>query len=341
MSKILLALVATFLCTSIYAQEEQFVFKAGHPSLKEFILPPVPYPSDNKPNSDREKLGKTLFFDPRISGDGNASCATCHNPGLAWTDGLPTAKGAKSVILDRKSPTIFNAAYHTELMWDGRKKSLEDQASGPMEAPTEMNADMTRLLASLNTISGYKKMFAKAYPGEPINEDTVTKAIATFERTIVSKNSPFDKWVKGDSKALTKQQVKGFELFVGKGNCLDCHSGATFSDNGYHNIGLASYGRENPDLGRYAIKAVDSRKGAFKTPTLREISRRAPYFHDGSVKTLEEVIEHYNKGGEVTTNLDKAIKPLNLTNDEKKAIVAFLESLTSPFVAVALPELPK
>jgi cytochrome c peroxidase len=284
-------------------------------------------------------LGQKLFFEPRMSGDGNMSCATCHNPALGWSDALPTARGVKSSVLGRASPTIYNTAYNTIQMWDGRKKSLEDQAMGPMQANVEMNMDIAKLFQWINTSEGYKADFAKAYPGEPINETTLSKAIATFERTVVSKHSPFDKWVKGNPKAMNAQQVNGFKLFVGKANCVACHSGANFTDNGFHNLGLASYGEKEPDMGRYAQKPVNAMKGAFKTPTVRESARTAPYFHDGSAKTLMDVVEHYDRGGLVNANLSANMKPLGLTTEEKQALVAFLEALSSPFISVKVPEL--
>ena len=340
MNKKIFALAAMVFSVGVLAADNHYVFKAGDPSLKDFVLGPVPYPDDNPPNADRENLGRTLFFDPRISGAGNVSCATCHNPGLGWSDGLPTAKGVKSTVLERKSPTLFNSAYSSIQMWDGRKKSLEDQATGPMEAELEMHTDMPKLLGFLNANEGYKTMFAKAYPGAPIDANSMTKAIATFERTIISNNSPFDRWVKGDAGALTPQQVHGFEVFAGKGNCTECHTGANFTNDGFHNIGLASFGNATPDLGRYAIRPGAKNKGAFKTPTLREVARRAYYFHDGTASSLMEVVEHYDRGGDVKSNLDKSIVPLHLTMDEKQALVSFMESLSSPYVAVMLPELP-
>ena len=234
----------------------------------------------------------------------------------------------------------INTAYNSIQMWDGRKASLEDQAMGPMQANVEMNMDIPKLFQWLGGNEGYKKMFDKAYPGQGINEGTVSKAIASFERTAISRNSPFDKWVKGDAKAMTAQQVKGFEVFAGKGNCMACHSGANFTDNGFHNLGLASWGAAEPDMGRYAIKPVNAMKGAFKTPTLRDIARTAPYFHDGSAQTLMDVVEHYDTGGTVKTNLSPNMKPLNLTQDEKLALVAFMEALTSPYKPVKVPALP-
>lgn len=317
--------------------------KPGHPDLQTWLLPDTPpHPADNAPTPERVELGKMLFFDARLSGDGNMSCATCHSPLYGWSDGLPTAKGFKSKVLDRASPTVVNTAYNSIQMWDGRKKSLEDQAIGPMMANVEMNTDLPKLFAWLNTNEEYRAAFAKAYPGKPIDADTVTKAIASYERTIISNNSPFDQWVKGNANAMTAQQVRGFKVFLDKdkGNCAVCHSEPNFTDNGFHNIGLPSFGKENPDMGRYAQKPIKILKGAFKTPTLRDITLTAPYFHDGSAATLMDVIEHYAKGGVVKTNLSPDMKALDLTQQDKEDLVAFLHTLTSEHQVVALPKLP-
>lgn len=343
-SKILLMFVfLTFSFSNVvHAEKEKPTFKAGHNSLAHWKLGNVPYPEDNKPNEVRIELGKKLFFDPRLSRDSNMSCATCHSPLFGWSDGLATAKGFKSQVLGRASPTVINTAYNDIQMWDGRKKSLEDQAMGPMMSNAEMNMDIPMLMKWLNETEGYRSLFEKAYPGEKISEVTVAKAIASFERTVISKNSPFDKWLNGNKKALTKQQVRGFEIFVdpNKGNCEVCHSAPNFTDNGFHNIGLASFGEKEPDLGRFAEKPLKLMKGAFKTPTLRDITYTAPYFHDGSATTLEEVVAHYVKGGVVKTNLSPNMKALDLSEDEQADLVAFLKALSSPREAFELPILP-
>ena len=339
-TSIIMMLVSYPLCATEY---KDMTFKPGHASLQEWLLPDTPpYPKDNQPNAHRIELGKILFFDPRIGGDGNMSCATCHNPILGWSDALPTAKGFKSQTLARATPVITNTGYNTIQMWDGRKKTLEDQAIGPMEASVEMQTNFSNLLKLINTSSEYRAAFEKAYPGEGVNKSTLAKAIASYERTIISNNSPFDQWVKGDKKAMSKQQVNGFKLFVDpdKGNCAVCHSAPNFTDNGFHNIGLKSWGDENPDVGRYSERPLGLMKGAFKTPTLRDISLSAPYFHDGAASTLEEVMDHYNKGGEVKTNLSPNMKTLNLSKQEQLDIVAFLEALTSEPKPVSLPKLP-
>lgn len=338
---VLSSLTVLWLSCSGISMAGDYVIEAGHPSLQEWLLRDVaPHPADNPPNADRVALGKKLFFDPRLSGDGNMSCATCHNPMLGWSDGLPTAKGVKSKVLGRASPTIVNTAFNTLQMWDGRKKSLEDQAMGPMEANVEMNMDIKQLFIWLNGNAEYTALFEKAYPGMGVNAKSLSKAMASFERTVISNNSPFDDWVKGDKKAMTTQQVNGFKLFVEKANCVACHSAPNFTDDGFHNIGLPSWGNENPDMGRYAQRPLRLMKGAFKTPTLREIARTGPYFHDGSSSTLAHAVEHYSQGGVVKTNLSPSMKEAKLSGQEKADLVAFMSALSSPYKAISLPELP-
>lgn len=323
-------------------QTQPIVFKAGHASLQQFRLPVAPpYPSGNAPTPQRVALGKALFFDPRLSGTGSRSCATCHNPGLGWSDGQKTALGVRDQFLGRATPGLVNVAYNPVQLWDGRSKSLEDQVLMPIESRDEMNMDLNFLLQWIGNNQEYQSKFGKAYPGEAINPVTVAKAIASFERTLVSRNAPFDQWVAGNPKAMTQQQVAGFKLFAGKAHCLSCHSGPNFTDNGFHNLGLASWGDKDPDMGRYVQKPVNAMKGAFKTPTLRDIASTAPYFHDGSAKNLLEVVEHYNSGGVVKTNLSPEIKPLNLDAEEKQALVAFMQALSSPRKRVVMPELPE
>ena len=329
---------------SVTDTEGQVVtLEAGHASLQKWRLPATPpHPEDNVPTPQRVELGKKLFFDPRLSGDGNMSCATCHNPLLGWSDGLSTGKGVKSMVLGRASPTVFNTAYNSIQMWDGRKKSLEEQAMGPMEATVEMNMDTQKLFVWLNSNEGYRSLFGDAFPGKPIDADSLSKAIASFERTVVSNTSPFDQWVVGKKDAMTPDQVKGFALFIdpGKANCASCHAGPNFTDNSFHNLGLASFGNDNPDVGRYAQKPVASLKGAFKTPTVREAANTAPYFHDGSAKTLDELVEFYAKGGVNKTNLSKSVKELALSKEEKGQLVAFIQALSSPAKPFVLPVLP-
>ena len=245
-------------------------------------------------------------------------------------------------MLARATPSVTNTAYNALQMWDGRKASLEDQAMGPMEASVEMNTDIGKLLEWLKSTTQYSTLFSQAYPGEEIAAATVSKAIASFERTLVSNDSPFDRWVAGEVAAMTDQQVRGFEIFVdeNKGNCAVCHSAPNFTDDGFHNVGLLSWGDENPDMGRYTEKPVGLMKGAFKTPTLRDIALTAPYFHDGSAADLMDVLDHYVSGGRVTTNLSPNMKALRLNQQEKEDLVAFLHALTQRHEAPVLPVLP-
>lgn len=320
-----------------------FTISPGHESLAEWSLASEPpHPEGNAPTAERVDLGKKLFFDPRLSFDGNMSCASCHNPMLGWSDGQATARGLKSAVLDRATPTIINTAYNTIQMWDGRAKTLEEQATGPLDAELEMAMDTETLFSWLQSNASYRDAFEAAYPGEGITRDTYSKAVASFERTIISNSSPFDHWVEGDASAMTEQQVRGFKLFIDeeKGNCAVCHSGGNFTDNGFHNLGLLSFDDEEPDMGRHHIVPIGLMKGAFKTPTLRDVFLTPPYFHDGSAETLLEVVDHYVTGGQVDTNVSPNMKALELTEQERLDIVAFMEALTSPQQNVSLPLLP-
>jgi cytochrome c peroxidase len=256
---------------------------------------------------------------------------------MGWSDGLATGMGDGMKRLKRATPTILNAAFLPSLMWDGRAPSLEAQALGPIQADVEMNMDMPGLMKKLSQIDGYRLMFEQAYPGEGISEKAIGKAIAAYERTVLSTESPFDRWRKGKPGPMTASAKRGFELFTGmKANCVACHQGFNFTDNGFHNIGL----KETSDIGRYEHRKVAVLKGAFKTPTLRDVALTAPYMHNGLYRTLEEVVEHYDRGGDVKDNLDPHMKPLNLSAREKADLVAFMRSLTGKPMKVAIPQLP-
>ncbi len=303
-----------------------------------FALPnSVPGPAGNQVTPERVALGKMLFFDPRMSGSNWISCASCHNATLGWSDGLPTAVGDGMRVLPRSTPTIVNTTFNRLQMWDGRFNSLEEQAWGPMMASAEMHGSTEQIVAKLKAAPGYVEAFDKAYPGEGITKDTIAKAIASFERTIISNDSPFDRWRQGDESDVSASAKRGFALFGGKANCIACHQPPNFTDQGFHNIGL----KGNSDDGRYAKVPVKIVKGAFKTPTLRDIALTAPYMHNGAYRTLEEVVDHYDRGADEKDNLDPNIKPLNLTPQEKKDLVEFLRSLTGKQEAVTLPVLPR
>jgi len=300
----------------------------------------VPASSDNQFTQARMELGKALFFDPRLSGSKWISCATCHNPALGWSDGLPTAIGKDMKVLGRATPTILNTAYQTRQFWDGRARTLEEQALGPIVAESEMNANLDEVLERLAAIPGYVTLFEKAYSGEGITKSTLAKALANFERTVVSTESPFDRWRKGDRNAVSESAKNGFKIFTDEesGRCVLCHQGFNFTDNGFHNIGL----KGNVDPGRFAQVPVKILKGAFKTPTLRDVATTAPYMHNGAFKTLEEVVEHYDRAGlDKTETLDPNMQPLKLSSQEKVDLVEFMKTLTGRPIRISLPSLPQ
>jgi len=298
----------------------------------------VPQAEDNAATPARVELGKHLFFDPRLSGSNFISCSTCHNPALGWSDGQPTAIGHGMQVLGRATPTIINTAYQKFQFWDGRAATLEEQALGPIVAAGEMNQPLDKLVKELKAIPGYVKMFNTAYPEDGVSASSIAKAIASFERTVVSSESDFDRWLKGDEKALSEEEAWGFVVFEGKGNCDACHSGFNFADDKFHNIGLKDVTNE----GRFAIEPKASLKGAFKTPTLRDIALTAPYMHNGAYNTLEEVVEHYDAGGfkNAGTISEDLKSSLELSDRDKKALVAFMKALTGDQVKITVPQLP-
>lgn len=303
-------------------------------------MPSINHPADNPWSKDKEKLGKMLYFDPRLSGSNWISCATCHNPGLGWSDGLPRAFGDGQKELGRHTPTIINSGYFELQFWDGRARSLEEQALGPIQAAGEMNQSLPELVKELNAVPGYVRLFKKVFGASGITAENIGKAIATFERSVVSKNSPYDKYMQGNKKAMSSQAVAGMNLFFGKAKCSICHNGPAFTDNKFHNIGVKQQGPLKEDSGRYNVTKDEPDKGAFKTPGLRHVSRHAPYMHDGSEATLKDVIEFYDRGGDVEQNRSAFITPLGLTVREKKELLEFLQALEGSPIIVSLPELP-
>lgn len=312
--------------------------KPSPEDTKKYLRPmEVPQGKKNLSTPERVELGKFLFFDPRLSGSNFISCATCHNPALGWSDAQPTAVGHGMDILGRSTPTILNTAYQRFQFWDGRERTLEAQALGPIVAGGEMAQPMDTLIVELKGIAGYVEMFEAAYPGEGVTPKGIGKAIAAFERTVVSTDSDFDRWLKGVNGAMSEAAMRGFKVFKGKANCTACHDGFNFSDNGFHNIGL----KNMDDPGRFAIKPIKVLKGAFKTPTLRDVALTAPYMHNGAYNTLEDVVDHYNAGGfKNAGTLDPNMKPLKLSKKEKKDLVEFLKSLTGDPMDVTVPVLP-
>ncbi|MBL8240217.1 MAG: c-type cytochrome [Bryobacterales bacterium] len=290
-------------------------------------LPPIVWPKDNPYSAAKVELGRLLYFDKRISADGTLSCATCHHPAKGFTDQAQFSTGIKGQVGGINSPTVINRAYGAIQFWDGRASSLEDQAVGPMANPIEMGNTHPVVVETLRKIPGYRARFKSVFGTEDFTLDHIAKAIATFERTVLSGNSPYDKYKLGNKAALNASQVRGMDVFFNKAKCDQCHEGASFTLNSFHNLGVGQ-DKASPEPGRFAVTKNPADFGAFKTPTLREIEHTFPYMHDGSLKTLEEVVEYYDKGGIPNKNLDERIKKLNLTAQDKADLVAFMKSLS-------------
>lgn len=299
-------------------------------------LPPVPIPRDNPPTAATIALGRRLFYEVKLSGDSTLACASCHNPALGFSDGRKHSTGVAGKLGRRNAPTVLNAAYSPVQFWDGRASSLEDQAGGPIANPIEMNQAHDICVSTLDRDPSYKAAFAQAFGPGPVTIDKLQDAIASFERTLVSGNSRFDRYeFSGDKKALSPAEIRGLAIFRDKtkGDCSSCHTidknYALFTDGKFHNIGVGvNEEGELTDLGRYDETKVDADKGAFKTPTLRNIAATAPYMHDGSLKTLKDVVDFYAGGGNSNPYLDSKIKSIHLSGQERADLVAFLESLS-------------
>jgi cytochrome c peroxidase len=295
-------------------------------------LPPIPWPADNPYSKSKAELGRLLYFDKRLSSDGTVACASCHSIPRAFTDRHPVSEGIRGRHGTRHAPTIINAAYQTHLFWDGRAATLEEQAKGPISNPKEMTLADTAHEAlqqcheRVCQIKGYRELFQEVFGNDDCSIDQIAKAISTFERTILSGNSPYDRYMAGDKQALSQEQINGYQIFVASG-CVNCHAGPNFSDGRFLNIGVGM-DRWEPDLGRFDVTHHPSDRGAFKIPTLRDVANTYPYMHDGSFETLRQVVDYYDKGGNPNPNLNPLIRPLHLSEKEKQALVSFLESLS-------------
>lgn len=290
-------------------------------------LLPIAWPVENPYSPAKAELGYFLYFDKRLSADNTVACASCHDPKFAFTDGAPVSTGIRGQKGGRSAPTVLNRAYSLAQFWDGRAPTLEEQAKGPIANPIEMGNTHENVVATLKKIPGYRAMFKKAFDTEDFNIDHVAMAIATFERTVLSGNAPYDKYKAGNKRAMTPEQIRGMEVYFNKAKCDQCHEGINFTSNMFANIGIGT-DKPEPDVGRFEVTKKPGDWGSFKTPTLREIAKTGPYMHDGSLKTLEEVVDYYNVGGLKNKNLDEKMKPLNLTAQEKKDLVDFLHALT-------------
>ena len=297
----------------------------------------IPFPKENPYTPEKAALGKALYFDPRLSGHQNMNCASCHNPSFGWEVPLKGAIGAQNTMLGRNAPTILNQAWGDKhYFWDGRAPTLEKQAAGPIEADVEMNLPLTEAVKRLSNIPEYKKWFDMAFPGEGVTGETITRAIATFERTVVSGYAPFDAWVDGDEKAISDSAKRGFALFNAKANCAACHTGWNFTDNKFHDIGM-----DTKDIGRGKYATDDkTARHAFKTPSLRDITQRAPFMHNGSLPDLEAVMIHYVAGGIARESLSPKMKSIPLTVEEIADVIEFMKTLTGTKQIVSLPVLP-
>jgi cytochrome c peroxidase len=269
-------------------------------------------------------LGRDLFRDVRLSGSGRASCATCHDPAQAFTDGRKTAVGPSGTVLARNTPALYNLAWATSFFWDGRAASLGEQAKVPLLAPDELAGDLRSIAQELSRDAEMSARFAAAFPAAPrITEAEILAALAAYERSLISPETRFDRWVQGDDEALSPQELKGFDIFVGKGGCVSCHGGWRLTDDAFHDVGLPG-----TDRGRGAL--APGGLPEFKTPSLREVARTAPYMHDGSLATLEDVVLHYAGGLVVRPSLAPTIlRDLTLSKEEKADLVAFLKTLSS------------
>jgi len=290
-------------------------------------LPPIPWPDDNPYSPARAELGKILFFDGRLSANGVVSCAFCHEPEHAFAGSTPFAKGVDGKSGVRHTPTLINRAWGKSQFWDGRAATLESQIRDPVSNRDEMGMTPDRVVQKVSGIKGYAPLFAAAFGDRAVSFERIEKAIATFERTIVSGNSAYDRYAAGDKSALTKQQKDGLDFFNKKGECAECHSGPDFTTEKFANLGIGM-DLIRPDPGREALTGKKRDFGKFKVPTLRDLARRAPYMHDGSMKTLDDVLDVYAKGGLPNPQLDTRLAPFYLDEETKRDLLAFLDALS-------------
>lgn len=281
------------------------------------------------------ELGKSLFFDPRLSGSGKISCATCHQPELHWTDGKEKSIGHEGAINKRNAPTIQNTWFYKRLFWDGRARDLQDQAFAPIVSESEMASEMPDVIHKLRNIKGYKELFKKAFGDEQINPDRMTEAIAAFEKTIVSRKSRFDEFLAGNKKALSNSELRGLHIFRTKAKCMNCHSGPLFTDNSFHNIGFS-----DSDKGYFNVSHQQEDIGKFKTPSLRDVIHTGPWMHDGKETNMADIIEKFNTGNP-TPGVSSLVRSLKLTKKEKADLIAFLQAISAPPADFQKPVLPE
>jgi len=297
----------------------------------------VPFPAENPYSPDKAELGRKLFFDPLMSASGTISCATCHHPRLAWGDGLPRAIGEARSPLPFRSPTMLGAAWMEAFGWDGKFPTLESVAFTPLSAAANMGRNEQELLRDITQNASYRTEFDRVFPGEGVSRATVERALATYERTIVPAQAAFDRWIAGDEAAIPEAAKRGFDLFTGRAKCSQCHATWRFTDDSFHDIGT---GGDN-DLGRGRLfPKSQALQHAFKVPSLRDVAKRAPYMHDGSLPTLEAVIALYDRGGVDRPSRSEQIGPQQLGDQERNDLIAFLQTLTGDAAQAASPVIP-
>ena len=297
----------------------------------------VPFPAETPYSPQLATLGKMLFFDPRLSSSGSMNCASCHTPSFGFEAPVELSVGAGGKTLYRHANTLLNMAWVAPLFWDGRAENLEEQAVGPITSPMEMAGDFDVIVEQLSSIEEYRFWFDKLFPGKGVSQETITTAIATYQRTIVSGWSPFDRWIEGDETAISDSAKRGFGIFNGKAACADCHTGWNFTDNEFYDVGMA-----DDDLGRGRVVTDDEfLRHSFKTPGLRNLTLRAPFMHNGALPNLEAVIRHYEIGG-IPRESERTpmIQPFELSDGEREDLIAFLMTLTGEEEETAMPILP-
>jgi cytochrome c peroxidase len=324
-----ISLFILFYCTSASAAP------VDYPLLLPFGLSEqaLNVPEENPLVEEKVALGRQFFSDTRLSADGTLACTTCHISARGFSDGRPLSSGLSERRPRRNTPTIVNRAFGRSYFWDGRASSLEETIL--LTLRVQLGSTDEEIVEKFNRINGYPEQFQRVL-GTPVTTDGVVNALASFVRTIFSGNSPFDRFEAGDRTALSVEAQRGFKLFKRKAKCTKCHKGFNFTDEQFHNTGVGLYDPV-PDLGRYGVTNRDEDKGAFKTPTLRDVAYTAPYMHDGSLETLEEVIQFYDEGGIKNPYLAKELKPLHLTLQEKGDLLAFLNSLTGAWLTAPAP----
>ena len=331
-------LIVMPLATAVAVAAAAWNTNSATPATAAAVLGPIPAPADNPQTAEKVALGKLLFFDPRLSGPNTVSCATCHQPGKGLSDGLPRGVGVNGE-LSRNSMTVWNVAYMHALHSDGNRASLEEQVEKAIPG-FAMDQPYPALFDELGAVPEYRRRFDAVFP-DGITAVNIGKAIAAFERTLLTFNSPFDRYRAGQKSALTTEQKEGLELFFSaRTGCASCHVAPLFTDNGWHNLGVPQAGTKAVDDGRAGFTGNPADQGAFKTLMLRNVELSGPYMHDGVFTTLEQVVAFYVAGGGRAANKSPLMKPLALSAAEQKALVAFMRSLTDPTAKVDLPILP-